>query len=115
MELSWIKAHAGQRGNERADHLAKEAVSGKTIEECHTRIPKSAVWNELNEQSAKQWQNERERSSKGVITKSFFQKILDRLKIRINETPNFTVMVTGDGIYIIVQVQNIREPDVLMR
>jgi hypothetical protein len=42
-----------------------------------------------------QWQNEWERSSKGAITKSFFPKIADRLKLRINATPNFTAIVTG--------------------
>jgi len=52
---------------------------------------------ELNEQSVKQWQNEWGRSSKGVITKSFFPKIADRLKLRINATPNFTATVTGHG------------------
>jgi len=45
----------------------------------------------------KQWQNEWERSSKGVITKPFFPKIADRLKLRINATPNFTTIVTGHG------------------
>jgi len=74
VEFNWIKAHAGNRGNEQADQMAKEAISSKTIEECYTRIPKSAVWRELNEQSVKQWQNEWQRSSKGVITKSFSQK-----------------------------------------
>ena len=97
VEFSWIKAHTEQSGNELADQLAKEAVSSKTIEECYTRIPKSAVWSELNEQSVKQRQNEWEKSSKGVITKSFFPKIVDRLKLRINATPNFTTIVTGHG------------------
>ena len=57
------------------------------------------MWSELNEQSVKQWQNEWERSSKGVITKSFFPKIPDRLKLRINATPppHFTTTVTGHG------------------
>jgi len=64
----------GHRGNKLADQLAKEAASSKTIEECYSRIPKSAVWSELNEQSVKQWQNERERSSKGVITNLSSQK-----------------------------------------
>jgi len=95
VEFSWIKAQAGHRGNDLADELAKEAVSSKTIEECYTRIPKSAVWSELKEQSVKQWQNERERSSKGVITKYFFPKITDWLKLRISATPNFTTIVTG--------------------
>jgi len=62
VELSWIKSHTGHHGNELADQLVKEAVSSKNIKECYTRIPKSAVWSELNEQSVKQWQNEWERS-----------------------------------------------------
>jgi len=97
VEFSWTKAHTGHRGKELADQLAKEAVSSTTIEQCNTRIPKSAVWSELNEQNVKQWQNEWERSSKDVITKSFFPKIADRLKLRINATPNFTTTVTGHG------------------
>jgi hypothetical protein len=55
------------------------------------------VWSELNGQSVKRRQNEWERSSKCVITKSFFPKIADRLKLRINATPNFTTIVTGHG------------------
>jgi len=30
-------------GNEMADQLAKEAANNKNIEECYTKIPKSAV------------------------------------------------------------------------
>ena len=55
------------------------------------------MWSELNEQSVKQWQNEWQRTSKGVITKSLFPKIADRFKLRINATPNFTTIVTGHG------------------
>jgi hypothetical protein len=52
---------------------------------------------ELKEQSVKQWQNEWERSTKDAITKSFFPNIVDRLKLRINASPNFTAIVTGHG------------------
>jgi len=97
VEFSWIKAHEGHRRNELADQLAKAAASSRTIDKYYTRIPKSAVLCELNEQSVNQWQNEWERSSKGVITKSFFPKIADKLKLRINATPNFTATVTGHG------------------
>ena len=64
VEFSWIKAHEGHRGNELADRLAKEAASSRTIDECYTRIPKSAVLCELNEQSVNQWQNEWESTQK---------------------------------------------------
>jgi len=33
MEFSWIKAHAGQRGIEMADQLAKETANNKNIAE----------------------------------------------------------------------------------
>jgi hypothetical protein len=55
------------------------------------------VLSDLNEQSINQWQIEWERSSKGAITKSFFSKITDRLKLKINVTPNSTAIVTGHG------------------
>ena len=97
VEFSWVKAHAGQRGNELADRLAKEASSSKDIEECYNRIPKSTVTSELKEQCLKQWQNEWETTTKGATTKSFFPNIEDRLQLRINPTPNFTAIVTGHG------------------
>jgi len=96
-EFSWIKAHVRHSGNELADPLAKEAASSRTIDECYNRIPKNAVLCELNEQSVSQWQNEWERSSKVAITKPFFPKIADKLKLRINATPKFTAIVTGHG------------------
>jgi ribonuclease HI len=57
VEFSWVKAQAGQRGNELADQLAKEASSSKDIEKCFNRIPKSTVTSEPKEQCLKEWQN----------------------------------------------------------
>ena len=53
--------------------------------------------NELKEQSVKQWQREWVETTKGAITKTFFPKIEDRIKLRLNTTPNFTTIVTGHG------------------
>jgi len=38
-----------------------------------------------------------DRSTKGQITKQYFPNIADRLKIKLNLTHNFTLMVTGHG------------------
>ena len=65
-----------------ADQLAKEAAGSRNIDECYARKPKSAVMSDLSEQSVEQW----ERSTKGAITKSFFPRIADRLKLKISVT-----------------------------
>jgi hypothetical protein len=43
------------------------------------------------------WQSEWDHTTKGAITKSFFPKIADRLKVKIKVTPNFITVVTGHG------------------
>jgi hypothetical protein len=52
---------------------------------------------DLSDQSATKWQEEWDHTTKGAITKTFFTKILDRLKLKINLTPNFTTIITGHG------------------
>jgi len=37
------------------------------------------------------------RTTKGATTKLYFPKVADRLKLKINVTPNLTMMVTGHG------------------
>jgi len=96
IEFTWIKAQAGHHGNELADQNAKEAATNSDTE-CYKRIPKSTVRRELNDNSVTKWQGEWDNTTKGAITKSFFPKIADRLKLKINVTPNFTTMATGHG------------------
>jgi hypothetical protein len=97
IEFIWIKVHAGHQGKELADQLAKEAATNGDIDECCKRIPKSIVISELSDLSATKWQNEWDHITKGAITKSFFPRIADRLKMKLNVTPNFTTMVTEHG------------------
>jgi len=97
IKFNWIKAHTGHKGNELADQLAKEAATNGDIDECYKRVPKSTVISELSDLSVTKWQREWDHKTKGAITKSFFPKIADRLKLKINVTPNFTTMVTEHG------------------
>ena len=70
IDFHWVKAHAGNHGNELADQLAKEAAA--SIEnETYRKIPKSTVIRELNEGSLIQWQSEWDKTTKGQITKDF--------------------------------------------
>ena len=72
-------------------------ANNKNIEESYTKIPKSAILNELKENSIKEWQSEWENTTKGETTKFFFPKVEDRLKIRINTIPKLTTITTGHG------------------
>ena len=80
-----------------ADQLAKEAATNSDINEYYKRIPKSKVERELSDHSVTKWQSEWDNSTKGAIKKTFSPKIADRLKLKINVTPNFTTMVKGHG------------------
>jgi ribonuclease HI len=40
IEFNWIKTHAGHRGNELADQLAKEAANNRHINECYKKFQK---------------------------------------------------------------------------
>jgi len=77
--------------------MEKEAAKSNDINECYSRIPKSTVKSELSESSVKKWQTEWDCTTKGTITKLYFPKIADRLKLKINVTPNFTTFLTGHG------------------
>jgi ribonuclease HI len=54
IEYAWIKAHAGNYGNELADRLAKEAVRNSVI--CYNRFPKSEIERQEREKSIEKWQ-----------------------------------------------------------
>ena len=95
IEFNWIKTHAGHQRKEMADQLAKEAATKGDIDECYKRIPRSTAISELSDLNVTKWQSEWDHTAKGAITKSFFHKIADRIKININITPNFKTTATG--------------------
>jgi len=97
IEFSWIKAHAGNFGNELADRLAKQAASNKDIPVVFDRIPKTALYSELEEEATLKWQEDWERCNKAAVTKQFFPNVQDRIHRRIKINQNFTALITGHG------------------
>ena len=71
VEFTWIKAHETHPGNETANQLAKEAANNKNVEKSYTKIPNSAILNEIKGNSVMQWQSEWENTTKGETIKLF--------------------------------------------
>jgi ribonuclease HI len=97
IQLCWVKAHVGIKGNELADTIAKEAATSEDIQECYEKVPKSVVLSELRVISVEKWQREWDRTTNGKNTTEFFPEVTERLQMKINITHNFTAMVTGHG------------------
>jgi len=95
--LRWVKAHAGTRGNEMADTLAKKATTNGTITESYAKIPKRAVLRQLEEVSARKWQRSWTQTTNGSTTKEYFPDIEGRLKMKLKLTGNLTTILTGHG------------------
>ena len=97
VDFSWVKAHIGNYGNEMADRLAKQAASDSDLQISYDSIPISAVKNKLAAISEDSWRAEWESSTTGLLTKSFFPTVQDRLNTKLWLTPNLTTLLTGHG------------------
>jgi hypothetical protein len=76
------------------DMIAKAADRDNENTTTYNRIPKSTLYQELEEKTIIKWQKAWEVSPKAALTKQFFPNISDRLKTKIKVTPNFTAPVT---------------------
>lgn len=97
VDFGWVKAHVGNYGNELADRLAKQAASDVDLQICYDKVPMSEVRNQLAVISKGKWESEWSTTSKGTLTKAFFPSVQDRLKLKIEVTPNLTTLLTGHG------------------
>jgi hypothetical protein len=61
------------------------------------RIPKNEIVLQVRDQSIAKWQNQWDRTTKGLAIKQFFPIIKDRLTNKIKLTPNFMAVVIAHG------------------
>jgi threonine aldolase len=73
--FSWVKAHAGTYGNEIADILAKETARSEDTNYVFTRVPKSTLYQEAEEEAWQKWQHKWTTSHKAAATKQFFLRV----------------------------------------
>ena len=92
--FTWIKAQAGNYGNELADNLAKETSRNDGI--SFNKIPKSEIVQQVRDQSLDKWKIRWDRNTEGSTTKRFFPTMKDRLTIKIKLTLNFTAILTAN-------------------
>ena len=80
-----------------ADRLAKEAARSNGTSIAFNRIPVSTLYYEAAEEARQKWQDEWTTCTKAATTKQYFPTVQDRLRIKINLTPNLAAMLTGHG------------------
>jgi ribonuclease HI len=95
--FSWVKAHVGIYGNELVDRLAKEAARSNGTSIASNSIPENTLYYEATEEAKLKWQDEWMTCAKAATRKQYFPTVRDRLRIKINLTPNLAAMLTGHG------------------
>ena len=57
IEFLLVKAHIEIYGNELADRLVKDAAPNRDTTITFNRVPKSALYSEIDEEARQKWQN----------------------------------------------------------
>ncbi|XP_046973827.1 uncharacterized protein LOC124540370 [Vanessa cardui] len=97
--LFWIKAHAGLKGNERADHLAKEAALKSKRRPDYDQCPISFVKRSIRTETLEEWNTRYAAGDTASVTKIFFPnaKTAYRVVRKFNATRLTTQILTGHG------------------
>ena len=67
------------------------------LQECYSKISISVSAREVREPSVAEWEQEWASSTNGNATKSFFQSVKQRLKMKITVSTNLATIITGYG------------------
>jgi len=88
-----VKAHAGTRGKEIADKLAKEAARSGETEYEFARITKSTIHQEVREAAKQKWQRVWATRQKAAATRQYFPTLQDRIRTKIKFTPKIKAVM----------------------
>ncbi|GBM22055.1 Putative protein in type-1 retrotransposable element R1DM [Araneus ventricosus] len=94
VRLGWIRAHVGHQGNEKADELAKAAITSTMAQEMHIPLPRSSIKRELNRKAMERWQLLWDRGKNGRSTHDVLPKVSNSLH---NWPRQVTQFITGHG------------------
>lgn len=99
IRLFWVRAHVGVEGNERADHLAKEAAQTANLHPDYDVCPISYIKRMIRQESIRQWDQRYKDSSTASLTKVFFPGVVGAYKTlrKIKLTPTIVQTLTGHG------------------
>lgn len=91
----WTKGHADNDRNDRADQLAREAVTDGYM--AYERAPFSYAKRRIREQRRDNWDRKWTASDKGRLTYQFIRTSRERQEIRTDISYQLTQLLTGHG------------------
>ncbi|XP_039757876.1 uncharacterized protein LOC120632137 [Pararge aegeria] len=97
--LFWIRAHVGVDGNERADFLAREAVTKLKTKSSYDRCPISFIKRTIRQSILDEWGKRYKNGETAAVTKIFLPSVEQANKIlkKITLSPLLTQVFTGHG------------------
>ncbi|XP_069357542.1 uncharacterized protein [Maniola hyperantus] len=97
--LFWVRAHVGVVGNERADFLAREAVTKLKTRPAYDSCPISYIKRSIREDTVMKWSERYREGVTASVTKTFLPSVEKAHKIlkKIKLTPLLVQIFSGHG------------------